>query len=500
MTPAQLGIELEKRYKVLGFVDLADLSESPTSAFNFFKSLYQESYNDNDCIVVYSSEHSIPDELIEYLYQTANFIDISNWFILFCTPVDISDQLKKTCKDSSTDSVPFRHATFDVKKTKPLLNNYLLSDIMCAIPWTNLEIKSTGEISPCCVFNGNIGHIKHNSLKEVFHGSQILELRNDLINGRKHPGCKVCWDKESKGLTSNRQHNAKRLKQSFLEKHFEQPTITSLDIKFQNTCNFKCRICSPISSSLYADETRKFKNIQPVPQLQWSESDQFITQINELLPTLTNIDMYGGEPFLIKKFSSVLKTAIDQGHAKNIRLHYNTNGSVWPSEFIEYWKKFQQVDIHFSIDSVGKQFELQRGGCWEKVESNILRIKNLNYPNMSLSVMPTISIMNVYYIDQVIDWANKHKFQIFVGYVTDPKEYALSNLTQQAKDIILEKHRNNNWPEMKKILNSIKTSPAADGSLFCQKTQWFDSIRNENFAETHPEIAKAMGYVYNKDL
>jgi organic radical activating enzyme len=210
--------------------------------------------------------------------------------------------------------------------------------------------------------------------------------------------------------------------------------------------------------------------------------------------------MYGGEPFLIKKFSSVLETAIEKDYAKNIRLHYNTNGSVWPDKFVEHWKHFQHVDIHFSLDAVGKQFELQRGGKWEDVEANILRIKNLNYPNMSFSIMPAVSIMNIYYIDQVLDWAEKHKFQIFVSHVTTPVEYALSNLTQQAKDMILEKYKNNAWPEMKKILELIKSLPTSDGVLFCQKTQWFDSIRNENFAENHPEIAKAMGYVYNKDL
>ena len=181
-------------------------------------------------------------------------------------------------------------------------------------------------------------------------------------------------------------------------------------------------------------------------------------------------------------------------------MHYNSNGSIWPSELIDHWKHFKNVDIHFSIDSIGKQFELERGGSWQDVESNILRIQNLNLPNLSFSIMPSISIMNVLYIDRVVDWATKHNFQIFASHVTSPSEFALTNLTDCAKQLILEKHQNNTWPEMQKILQLIKDLPHSNGKSFCKKMQWYDSIRNENFAETHFEIAQAMGYVYNNNL
>ena len=97
--------------------------------------------------------------------------------------------------------------------------------------------------------------------------------------------------------------------------YFERPQISMLDIKFQTTCNFKCRVCNSSSSSLHAEEQSKFLNIPLVPQLKWSESDSFINQVNSLLPTLTNIDMYGGEPFLLNKFAKVLKQAVVSGVA-----------------------------------------------------------------------------------------------------------------------------------------------------------------------------------------
>ena len=133
------------------------------------------------------------------------------------------------------------------------------------------------------------------------------------------------------------------------------------------------------------DENKKFYRIlyKPSYAVQARELTQMQSilqnQINHLLPSITNIDMYGGEPFLIKRFSEILKSAVDRDLAKHIRLHYNSNGSVWPSELINYWPNFKLVDINFSIDAIGDQFNLQRGGSWNDVESNILKIKNLGF-------------------------------------------------------------------------------------------------------------------------
>jgi hypothetical protein len=53
---------------------------------------------------------------------------------------------------------------------------------------------------------------------------------------------------------------------------------------------------------------------------------------------------------------------------------------------------------------------------------------------------------------------------------------------------------------LKNILDSINAWPDSDGINFVNKTDYFDRLRNENFAKSHPEIAVAMGYVHNKNL
>lgn len=500
MNTVQLTTELNRKYSIKGATDLAELTSSPGSAYQFFYSLYQSEFDIIDRIIIYTSEN-IPTELLQHLYQAANFVDISNWFILICSPNDISQQLLDASKEYSSDPVAFQHFKIPLDQTATLLDQYHLPDTMCAIPWSHLEIRNDGSITPCCMSNSvTIGNITSTTLDTAFHSDYMNSLRKQFLAGHKPLECNNCWKNESRGLSSIRTHNINRLKKQFLLERLQDPVITSIDIKFNNVCNFKCRICGPVSSSLIASEHKKFLNIPIAPQTNWSESSSFIHQLSDKLPHLENIDMFGGEPFLIKKFANVLRTAVEQGHAKNIRLHYNSNGSVWPAEFINYWPHFREVDIHFSIDAIGSRFELQRGGSWQSVEDNILRIKNLNLPNLTISLMPTINIMSVYYLDEVYDWAVKHNFKLFASNLTNPPEFKLTNLTKQAQDLIVNKFHDHPWNEMQNVVKLIKSTPPSTGELFVKKINWVDSIRQENFSNSHPEIAKAMGYVYNSNI
>lgn len=496
MNSTQLIELLQKKYTVKGAIDLADLSMSPQAAYQFFYSLHQEEFAINDRIVLYTSR-AIPEDFLQHLYHVINVVDISNWFVLICT----SDPFIDRADRYSSDPVAFQNFQTVLDQTKEFQTKYKLPDTVCAVPWMSLEIRNNGDITPCCTTNGlTLGNINDTSIESAFSSSKMKEFRQELLDGNKPSACSRCWNAEERGIVSIRMHNEKRLKQQFLSGYLANPSITSLDIKFNNTCNFKCRICGPESSSLVAAEQKKFLGIKLTPQNNWSESDSFYNQMIECLPHLSNIDMFGGEPFLIKKFVNVLRIAVEQGHAKNIRLHYNSNGSIWPEEFITYWKHFKEVDIHFSIDAIGKRFELQRGGSWQEVCNNILRIKNLNFSNLTINIMPTISIMNVYYIDEVYQWAEQHGFRIFLNDLVMKNSFSINNITPEAQQLIVEKFKNHPVQELQNIANTVRSIVPTDGSLFRNQCKWFDSVRQENFIDSHLEIANAMGYVYNKQV
>jgi MoaA/NifB/PqqE/SkfB family radical SAM enzyme len=482
---------LRAEFNVKIMCDLGDMSTDATTLFKLLHDAYQEQYNQNDRLVFYTS-HVPSEEIFKYLYETINFIDISSCFILICGPEELRPIIVSLGKKFSQDPVQFQPVS--LVQTRPIENAFLLPNTICAIPWMNLEIRSNGDISPCCSSDLILGKIQDTTLTQAFRSDKLLKLRSSFLAGDRPIECNKCWKTEEKNLTSTRLHNTSRLKKEFLTKNFTQTQLSTLDIKFNNTCNFKCRICSSDSSSLFALEQHQILGQPLVRQDNWGESQYFINQIIEQLPNIQNIDMFGGEPFLIKKFKKVLQLAVDNNHAKNIRLHYNSNGSVWPKDFLPYWADFKLVDIHFSIDAIGKQFELQRGGSWQKVEDNILKLKNLGLKNLDIRIMPTVSIMNIYYLDQVYDWASEHGFPIFVGHVHG-SGLELQNLTLQAKELIINKFKDHPWTEMQKIIKIIQVLPDNDGKEFWSKINWFDQHRRENFSDSHFEIAKAMKLV-----
>ncbi len=491
----KLKQRLEEKFDLLVYFDVAEVSFHPGKLLQLLDPIYKNSYENNQRIVIFTS-WEIPTELWKHLYQTINFLDISNWFVLICGPSSLEKSLLASCREFSHDPVPFQFMKVDLDSTQQIQSTYLLPDTICAIPWTNLEIRANGEITPCCSSESiSLGNIKRTSLDQAFFSDKMENLREDFLKGLTPKECANCWKIESQGLTSIRMHNIKRLKKNLLLKYLDAPTLSTVDIKFNNTCNFKCRICGSESSSLFAQEQHQHLKVPLVVNEKWEESPAFLNQIIQHLPTIENIDMYGGEPFLIKKFSRVLEMAVSGGYAKKIRLHYNSNGSIWPKDFIPLWPHFQEVNIHFSIDDIGDRFELQRGGSWDTVESNIKNLQSLKMPNLNICVMPTISVMNVYYLDELYQWATDQNLDIFVNYVRSKKGFELDSLTKSAKDIIFEKYQNHPWQEIKNILEIIKNLPDSDGKSFCDTIRWFDQVRGQSFSQSHKEIAQAMGYV-----
>jgi radical SAM protein with 4Fe4S-binding SPASM domain len=215
ITATALEQELRSQFDIRAMYDLGEISSSPTILFKLLQEIYQEQYNHRDRIVFYTS-HTLPNEFLQYLYETTNFIDISNWFVLICGPKDLEQSIASSCKMFSHDPVPFQFQSVEINKTKPIEDKFSLPNTICAIPWTNLEIVQDGSITPCCMSNMTLGNIKNTTLEQAFHSNQLKTLRSSLLSGERPVECDSCWKVEEKNLTSIRMHNIKQLKRKFL--------------------------------------------------------------------------------------------------------------------------------------------------------------------------------------------------------------------------------------------------------------------------------------------
>lgn len=474
--------------------DLADFTNDPWSLYQFFNDHYKAEYDILDRLVFYTT-HPIPDDLWKHLYRAANLIDISNFFIMICHVDDISDCARTQSSKWSSDPVPFQTRIVDMSPTIPFDNRYMLPNTMCPLPWMHLEIRSQGQIAPCCIHQGIIGNITEHSLDYAFSSEKMISLREEFLDGKRPKGCKICWQNEDRNLTSNRQRHISLLQKDFIIKYLPQPSIASLDIKPGNVCNFKCRICNPESSSLFAQETATAQRIKIQPSNWADDNDKVFKTILDQAPNLINVDMYGGEPFLVKNLTRFVKELVKKGHASKIKLHYNTNGSIYPAGLVDLWKHFYHVDLHFSIDDIGKRFEIQRGGAWTDIQNNISKMQSNVTDNVKISIMPVISIMNILYLDELIEWAQEQNLPINELYLQTPQEFSIHSMPQHAKDIVIEKYQNSSHPVLRAVTESLKNATSGDGTGFITKTRYFDQIRKQDFSDSHPEIAQLMGYI-----
>lgn len=482
MTSNGLKLYLSNLYQFefLVFNDLADELSTPTILFKTVDAVQKDAFDKNERIVFYTS-HYPSDEVLAHLHKCLELLDVSGFFCVLCCPHDLRSRVTKFAD-------PVTLVQIAINTSESLPTSFVVPDTVCPLPWMHLEIKHNGDIYPCCVYETSIATAKDTTLANALAGTSMTELREEFMQGKRPSGCSHCWQLEDQELKSNRQWHVGYNSKKFYLEYFDNIKIRSLDIKPGNVCNFKCRICNPTSSSLFADEA---KSVIEIKSGRWVEYNNYTwNELEALLPNIENLDFYGGEPFLVKQIPTLLEYAVAKNYAKNIRLHINSNGSIFPESLIPTLTKFKNIDIALSIDNIGRRFELERGGKWADVAENILKFNQLN----CMYLMPTVNIQNVYYINELLAWANQHNIRVTLNFLDAPSWANIDYLTPAAKELVINKFKTSTNPNLQNIAQRIQRSAGSDGTEFVKQMKKFDNLRNQNFAETHLEIATAMGY------
>jgi len=402
-----------------------------------------------------------------------------------------------------------------------------LPSTICMLPWISIEASPMGTARPCCLAreeivdeHGNKYDLKVSTLQDAYKSQYMQDLRKQFRRGEKPETCKLCWEEEAAGKDSKRIHSQARLKE--LYQHVDWPNDTPdqlwfIDLKLGNICNLKCRICGSWSSSKWAaeelDYMPKGSNKKDHIAYQWlkqgkwpEESPDFWTNLKTLLPQIKYFEFTGGEPWMIQEHIDLLQFACQTGDAKHIDIHYNTNATQWPEKLFDIWTEFGRVDVAFSVDNVGKRFEYERYGAnWERA-NEIIEVVNrkTNHPpsgNITTQLCFTINIQNVYYLDELLDWADTKSFgSIYFNMLHSPDHMSIQQMTPAAKELVLNKLKTTFWAstkyqnEIDNVIKFIENGSGSDGTEFLRKMKQTDAYRKQNFMDTHPEIAKAMGY------
>ena len=263
-------------------------------------------------------------------------------------------------------------------------------------PWTHTYLSPQTERRMCCasrepaqsfkqyIDTGNEAkEYKPLTLEKHWNSEHMRSVRLRMMAGEELSECEVC---DHKLLNTNVYRSYwNQLFKHKIDEAFDStdetgattmPTI-SFDYRFNNLCNFKCRMCGDMLSSSWEAESRKHKTWTKESQ-PWMASPlreqiiefqdrQVVKEFVEAVETKRIKEIYwcGGEPLMWDMHWNAMKRIIELGFAKEVYVRYNTNlsrTSFKGTKLFDLLPEFQDWQICSSLDGTGEVGEYIRDG------------------------------------------------------------------------------------------------------------------------------------------
>ena len=301
------------------------------------------------------------------------------------------------------------------------------SKTFCMHPFTGLATREDGAVKACCRSHP-VGFIQNATLEEIWNNDTMQRIRRQVLNGERPAECAPCFNLEDQGVESLRQRHINGvIPEARINLYpntplqevmpFEFPTM---EIKMNNLCNLKCRMCNPMDSTSWNDWSEveeHYKkednylvqkiidlNLQKKPFLDsFVDTDNWWASFEKLLPYFRRVEFAGGEPLMDPTHYKILDMLAPYGdnieikYATNLTMLGKSNRTVW-----QYWPKFKSVAVNVSIDGIGASYEYVRGNAsWSELVNNIKQIQTI--PNISRIVgAVAVQVSNVLILDKMI--------------------------------------------------------------------------------------------------
>ena len=279
-----------------------------------------------------------------------------------------------------------------MKRIKPAEGN----KTFCMAPWTHTYLSPQTERRMCCasrepaqsfkqyIDTGNDAkEYKPLTLKEHWNSDHMKSVRLRMMAGEELSECEVCDHKLLNTDVYRSYWN--QLFRDRVDEAYDSTDETgattmqtiSFDYRFNNLCNFKCRMCGDMLSSSWEAESRKnktwTKESQPWmasplrEQIIKFQDTQVVQEFVEAVETKTIKEIYwcGGEPLMWDMHWKAMQRIIELGFAKEVYVRYNTNlsrTSFKGTKLFDLLPQFQDWQICSSLDGTGAVGEYIRDG------------------------------------------------------------------------------------------------------------------------------------------
>jgi len=263
-------------------------------------------------------------------------------------------------------------------------------------PWTHTYLSPQTERRLCCasrepaqsfkqyIDTGNDAkEYKPLTLKQHWNSDHMKSVRLRMMAGEELSECEVCDHKLLNTDVYRSYWN--QLFKDRVDEAYDSTDETgattmqtiSFDYRFNNLCNFKCRMCGDMLSSSWEAESRKnktwTKESQPWmasplrEQIIKFQDTQVVQEFVEAVETKTIKEIYwcGGEPLMWDMHWKAMQRIIELGFAKEVYVRYNTNlsrTSFKGTKLFDLLPQFQDWQICSSLDGTGEVGEYIRDG------------------------------------------------------------------------------------------------------------------------------------------
>jgi len=343
------------------------------------------------------------------------------------------------------------------------------SKTFCMHPFTGLATREDGAIKSCCRSHP-VGFIDKESLEEIWNNDTMKRIRRQVLNNERPPECEPCFNLEDQGVVSLRQrHVEARIPESRinlypkalekLETDYSMPfEIPTMELKLNNLCNLKCRMCHPADSTSWNDwdQVEEFyekdnniifqlvqdHNLKNKPFLnKFQDNAQWWSNLKKLLPYFRRVEFAGGEPLMDPQHYRILDMLAPYGdqieikYATNLSILGKSNRTIW-----QYWPKFKSISVNVSIDGLGKTYEYIRGNAsWSELVNNVKQIKTI--PNINRIVgAVTVQISNILELDRICRYFLDELEIVFHTHrVEFPRELSAQVLPLDLKKKVIER-------------------------------------------------------------
>jgi pyruvate-formate lyase-activating enzyme len=210
------------------------------------------------------------------------------------------------------------------------------------------------------------------------------------------------------------------------------------------------------------------------------DDEQEQAKLLEILctPSLQSIYFTGGEPQIMPCYQQLLSKWSALRDLGSMAMHLNTNCTVFNTEFWDLIKKFYHKQIDFSIDATGDAYERIRFTGWDKIRTNMLRIRD-SLKDHGRNVFSLTIVTQLANVDQGLELqalydelasatGPKISYQVLLLPVTGNPEWSWRNLPPEILQAALDRLGN------------------ADGAVVqCYRQDLSAAMRNNGFNLQH---------------